>query len=148
PPTRPGSLGRLGHYEVLEVLGNGGFGTVFKAFDDRLLRLVAVKMLAPEHAACANARLRFLREARITAQVRHEHVATIFGVEADPVPFLVMDYVPGETLERRLEQRGPFPAAELVRVGRQIALGLEAAHRKGLIHRDIKPANIILEAGT
>jgi formylglycine-generating enzyme required for sulfatase activity len=145
PSTQPGSLGRLAHYEVLEVLGSGGFGTVFRAFDERLQRPVAIKMLAPELAASLTARQRFLREARVTARLRHEHVVTVHAVEGEPVPFLVMEFVPGTTLQQRVEQ-GPLPLRDILRVGQQIARGLAAAHAQGLIHRDIKPANVLLES--
>ncbi|QDU22819.1 SUMF1/EgtB/PvdO family nonheme iron enzyme [Urbifossiella limnaea] len=149
PPTRPGSLGRLAHYEVHEVLGVGGFGTVLKAFDDRLHRVVAVKVLAPQLAASGAARARFLREARTAAAVRDEHVVNVFAVSDDdaPVPFLVMELVAGQTLQQKLDKAGPLPPKEVLRIGAQIARGLAAAHRQGLIHRDIKPANILLENG-
>ncbi|MFO0797561.1 MAG: SUMF1/EgtB/PvdO family nonheme iron enzyme [Gemmataceae bacterium] len=149
PPTRPGSLGRLAHYEVIEVLGVGGFGTVLKAFDDRLHRVVAVKVLAPQLAASGAARARFLREARTAAAVRDEHVVNVFAVSDDdaPVPFLVMELVAGQTLQAKIDRTGPLPPKEVLRIGSQIARGLAAAHRQGLIHRDIKPANILLENG-
>jgi hypothetical protein len=145
PATRHDSLGRIAHYEVLEVLGRGGFGIVFRAFDDLLHRVVAIKVLAPEMAATSPARKRFLREARAVAQVRHENVVQIYAVEEQPLPFLVMEYIPGETLQARLDRAGPFESAEVVAIGRQIAGGLAAAHAAGLIHRDVKPANILIE---
>ena len=147
PPTRPDSLGRIGHYEVLEVLGQGGFGIVFRAFDDVLQRVVAVKVLAPQMAATSPARKRFLREARSSAQVRHENVVQVYEVEEQPLPYLVMEFIPGETLQQRLDRTGPLDVAEVLRIGRQIAEGLAAAHASGLIHRDIKPGNILLEGG-
>ena len=87
--TRPDSLGRLGHYEVLQVLGQGGFGIVFRAFDEVLQRVVAMKVLAPQLAATSPARKRFLREARSSAQVRHENVVHVYEVEEQPLPYLV-----------------------------------------------------------
>jgi serine/threonine protein kinase len=141
------SLGRLGHYEVLEVLGRGGFGIVFRAFDEALQRLVAIKVLAPQLAATSAARKRFLREARASARVRHENVVGVYAIEEEPLPYLVMEFVPGESLQQRLDRLGPLEVPEVVRLGRQIAEGLAAAHATGLIHRDIKPANILLEAG-
>jgi hypothetical protein len=147
PPLGPDSLGRIGHYEVLEVLGRGGFGTVLRAFDDKLHRVVAIKVLAPELAATSPARKRFLREARSAAMVRHENVVQVYAVEEQPLPYLAMEFIPGETLQQRLDRTGPLEAAEAVEIGRQIAEGLAAAHATGLVHRDIKPANILIESG-
>jgi len=147
PSRRPGALGRLKHYEVLEVLGKGGFGTVLKVFDERLHRVVAVKVLAPELAANGTARQRFLREARAAAAVRHDNVIDIHVVEEEPIPHLVMEFIDGPTLQQKLDRRGPLPVKEILRVGLQIAEGLAAAHKQGLIHRDIKPSNILLENG-
>jgi formylglycine-generating enzyme required for sulfatase activity len=147
PPGRPDSLGRLGHYEVLQVLGRGGFGIVFRAFDDVLQRVVAVKVLAPQMAATSPARKRFLREARSSAAVRHENVVQVYAVEEQPLPYLVMEFIPGETLQQRLDRTGPLDVPEILRIGRQIAEGLAAAHATELIHRDIKPANLLIEGG-
>ncbi len=147
PTAKPGSLGRLGHYEVLEVLGHGGFGIVLRAHDERLEREVAIKVLAPQLAASSSARKRFLREARSSAKVRHENVIHVYAVEEQPLPFLVMEFIPGESLQQRLDRAGSLPAAEVVKIGKQIAAGLAAAHGTGLIHRDIKPGNILIEAG-
>jgi serine/threonine protein kinase len=145
--TRPDSLGRLGHYEVLQVLGRGGFGIVFRAFDEMLQRVVALKVMAPQLAATSPARKRFLREARSSAQVRHENVVQVYEVAEQPLPYLAMEFIPGETLQQRLDRVGPVEPAEVVRVGRQIAEGLAAAHATDLIHRDIKPGNVLLEGG-
>jgi eukaryotic-like serine/threonine-protein kinase len=145
--TRPGSLGRIGHYEVLQVLGRGGFGIVFRAYDDLLQRVVALKVLAPAISATSPARKRFLREARSSAKVRHENVVQVYAVEEQPLPYLVMEFIPGETLQQRLDRTGPLEASEIVRLGRQIAEGLAAAHATGLIHRDIKPGNVLIEGG-
>jgi serine/threonine protein kinase len=145
PAVRPDALGRIGHYHALQVLGKGGFGVVFRAFDDTLQRVVAVKMMAPQLAATSPARKRFLREARTSAQVRHENIVQVHEVGEQPLPYLVMEFIPGETLQQRLDRLGPVDTAEVVRVGRQIAEGLAAAHAMDLIHRDIKPGNILLE---
>ena len=147
PSARPDALGRIGHYEVLEVLGKGGFGVVLRAFDEVLQRVVAVKVLAPAVAATSPARKRFVREARSAARVRHPNVVQVYAVEEHPVPYLVMEYIPGETLQQRLDRTGPLDPAEVARVGREIAEGLAAAHATGLVHRDIKPANVLIEAG-
>jgi Protein kinase domain len=148
PSNNPESLGRLAHYEVLQVLGRGGFGVVLKAFDQKLHRAVALKVLAPYLAASGTARQRFLREARAAAAVRHEHVVDIHAVEDTPAPYLVMEFVAGQTLQRKLDRTGPLALREILRVGAQIARGLAAAHARGLVHRDIKPANVLLEDGS
>jgi len=147
PTTKPESLGRLGHNEVLEVLGRGAFGIVVRAFDEKLQRVVAIKVLSPHLAATSPARKRFLREARASACVRHENVVQIYAVEEQPLPYLVMEYIPGQTLQQRIDEVGPLEAKEVLRIGEQIARGLAAAHAQGLIHRDIKPGNILLENG-
>jgi len=148
PSTAPGSIGRLRHYDIHEIIGRGGCGIVLKAFDEKLHRVVAIKVMAPELAATSPARKRFLREARATAAIRHENVVSIHAVEEQPLPFLVMEYIDGQTLQQKLDQHGPLDVREVLQIGRQIAAGLEAAHAKGLIHRDIKPGNILLEVGS
>jgi serine/threonine protein kinase/formylglycine-generating enzyme required for sulfatase activity len=145
--TRPDAIGRLAHYEILEVIGRGAFGTVLRAFDEKLRRVVAIKVLAPEMAATSPARKRFLREARTSAAIRHENVVGIHSVEDDPIPYLVMEYIPGRTLQQRLDEHGPLDLIDVLKLGKQIADGLAAAHGEGLIHRDIKPGNILLEGG-
>src|SRR5262245_46825467 len=146
PATKPDSLGRLGHYEALEVVGQGGMGIVLRAFDDKLHRVVAIKVLAPALAGSGAARRRFVREARAAAAVAQDNVIAIYAVEdAGPVPYLVMQFIPGCTLQQKLDRTGPLPLAEILRLGIGIADGLAAAHRHGLVHRDVKPANILLE---
>ncbi|WP_406695375.1 serine/threonine-protein kinase [Singulisphaera sp. Ch08] len=146
PPDHPDNLGRLGEYEVIEPLGQGGMGVVFKAFDGGLNRYVAIKVLAPQWSSDAGARRRFTREARAAAAVSHPHVITIHAVgEWQARPFLVMEYVTGASLQQRLAESGPLELKELLRIGAQVATGLAAAHAQGLIHRDIKPGNIMLE---
>jgi hypothetical protein len=145
---KPGSIGRLGHYEVQEVVGRGGMGVVLRAFDERLHRVVAIKVMAPQLATSATARKRFTREARAAAAVTHDHVVTIHAVEdGDLLPYIVMQFVAGASLQDRLDRSGPLPLAEILRIGMQTACGLAAAHAQGLVHRDIKPANILLENG-
>jgi serine/threonine protein kinase/formylglycine-generating enzyme required for sulfatase activity len=148
PSQRPGSLGRIGHYEVLQVLGHGGFGIVFRAFDDILQRVVAIKVMAPQMAATSPARRRFLREAQSSAKVRHENVVQVYEVGEQPLPYLAMEFIPGETLQQKLDRSGPLDVPEILRIGRQIAEGLAAAHACDLIHRDIKPGNVLLEGGS
>jgi serine/threonine-protein kinase len=148
PSDWPDSLGRLGSYEVKAVIGRGGTGVVFKAFDPALSRNVAIKVLSPHLANCGAARRRFLREAKAAAAVVHEHVVSVFAVvETAGLPFLVMEYVPGGSLQDRIDRHGPLALPEILRIGMQTAAGLAAAHAQGLVHRDVKPANILLENG-
>jgi WD40 repeat protein len=151
PAEEPGSLGKLGNFDVVGVVGRGGMGLVLKAFDPCLQRDVALKVLDPKIAPNATARQRFCREARAAAQVTHENVVAIHQVEreeASDLPFLVMQLVGGESLQDRLDREGALKVRDVVRIGMQAAAGLAAAHARGLIHRDIKPANILLEEGT
>ncbi|HTU23360.1 MAG TPA: protein kinase, partial [Gemmataceae bacterium] len=146
PPQKPDELGRLGAYRVLKVLGAGGMGVVFRAEDPQLQRIVALKAMLPALAENDAARQRFLREARLAASLKHDHIVTIFQVGEDRgAPFLAMEFLEGEALEDRLKREGKLPLAEVLRIGREIAEGLQAAHEHGLIHRDIKPANVWLE---
>lgn len=148
PSDKPDSLGRLGHYEVLEVIGRGGMGIVLRAFDEKLLRMVAVKVLAAQIAVSATARKRFAREAQAAAAVSHDHVVTIHAVEeTNGLPYLVMQYVAGMSLQDRLDRDGHLQLHEILRIGMQTATGLAAAHAQGLVHRDVKPSNILLENG-
>ena len=149
PPDQPGHLGKLGPYDVLRLIGRGGMGIVFLARDRALDRLVAIKLLTPGMAATGAARRRFAREAKAAAAVVHEHVVTIHAVDTLPlgVPYLVMQYIAGKSLQELID-RGKAPElAEILRIGSQAASALAAAHAQGLIHRDIKPANILLENG-
>ncbi len=142
------SLGRLGQYEIREVIGRGGCGIVLKAFDPKLERIVAIKVMAPELATTSPARKRFLREARATAALNHENVVRIHAIESRPLPFLVMEFIDGETLQQKINRTGPLDIPEVFRIALQMSDGLMAAHQKGLIHRDIKPANILIDKGT
>ncbi len=148
PASHPEMLGRIGRYEVERLIGSGGMGVVFKASDSELNRPVAVKVLAPHMADSGAGRKRFSREARAAAAVVHEHVVSIHNVETDSeLPFLVMQYVAGESLQQRMERVGSLQLCEILRIGMQTASGLGAAHAQGLVHRDVKPANIMLEYG-
>ena len=145
PSSKPGSIGVLGHYEVLQVLGQGGFGIVLKAFDEKLHRLVAIKVMNAQMAATSPPRKRFLREARAAAAIRHENIVQVHSVEELPLPYLVMELIDGQTLRQKLDGAGPLEVPEVLHIGRQIASGLAAAQAMGLIHRDIKPGNILIE---
>jgi serine/threonine protein kinase len=148
PPSHPELLGRLGRYEIERIIGRGGMGVVLKGFDTDLNRPVAVKVLAPHLAHNGAARQRFAREGRAAAAVVHEHVVAIHNVESDgEVPFLVMQYVSGESLQARVAREGPLGISEILRIAIQAASGLAAAHEQGLVHRDIKPGNLLLETG-
>jgi hypothetical protein len=147
PPQGPGELGRLGPYRVTAVLGFGGMGVVFRAEDPQLRRAVALKAVRPGMAASASARKRFLREAQITASLEHDHIVPIYQVGEDRgVPYLAMPLLRGESLDDRLKREGRLPPAEVLRIGREVAEALAAAHEQGLIHRDIKPGNVWLES--
>jgi len=127
----------LSHYLVEEELGKGGMGVVYRATDGKLGRQVAIKVLPESFAQDPERLARFEREARMLAALNHPNIAAIHGIEEDQGRrFLVLELVPGKTLE------GPLPVEEALRVARQIAEALEAAHEKGIVHRDLKPANI------
>ena len=145
PPELPK---QLGGYRIVSILGAGGMGVVYEAEDPTLQRRVALKVVKQEVAVLPDARARFLREARAAAALQHDHVLPIYHVgEEAGVLFLVMPLLRGETLEDRLRREPGLPLAQILRIGREIAEGLAAAHACGLIHRDIKPANLWLEAG-
>ena len=127
PPRHPNSIGSLGHYEILQVLGKGGFGIVFKAFDEKLHRNVAIKVLSPQLAVTSPPRKRFLREARSVAAIKHENIVQVYSVEEQPLPYLVMEYVEGQTLSQKLNSIGPLEVPEFLHLGRQMAAGLAAA---------------------
>lgn len=148
PTDDPQMLGRFAGYEIVGVIGHGGMGIVLKGVEQSLNRFVAIKVLAPRLATNGTARKRFSREARAAAAVLHENVIAIHRVdEWHGLPFLVMPYVGGASLQKRIDNEGPLSVEAAMRVGVQIAAGLAAAHEKGLIHRDIKPANILLDHG-
>ncbi len=149
PAQQPDELGRLGEYRILQVLGSGGMGVVFRAEDPRLKRQVALKAMKPAIASNGDAKSRFVREAQFTAALEHDNIVHIYQVGEDRgVPFIAMQFLHGESLKARLERIGRLPQPEVIRIGKEIAAGLAAAHKRGLIHRDIKPDNIWLEAET
>jgi formylglycine-generating enzyme required for sulfatase activity len=147
PPQAADELGRLGGFRILKVLGHGGMGVVYQGEDPRLGRPVAIKAMLPHVAGSRAGQERFLREARAAAALQHDHVVPIFHVGEDRgTPFLVMPFLQGEPLDARLKREKVLPLAEVLRIGREAAEGLAAAHERGLVHRDIKPGNLWLEA--
>ncbi|MBZ5528968.1 MAG: serine/threonine-protein kinase [Acidobacteriia bacterium] len=138
---------KLGPYVIEGPLGAGGMGEVYRANDTRLGRTVAIKILPGEHAATAELRQRFEREARAVSSLNHPHICTLFDVGHESgTDFLVMEYLEGETLEARIT-RGPLARAEMLRTAIEIAGALDKAHRQGIVHRDLKPGNIMLTKG-
>jgi eukaryotic-like serine/threonine-protein kinase len=139
-PLTAGS--RLGPYEILAKIGEGGMGEVYRARDTKLRREVAIKVLPPLFAADADRRMRFSREAQVLASLNHPNIAAIYGIEdTDGTTALVMELVEGETLADRIA-RGPVPVDAALAIARQLCDGLDAAHERGIVHRDLKPANI------
>lgn len=141
---QPGDV--LGGYEIVEQLGAGGMATVYRAYQPRLDRYVAIKVMHQTLSAEENFLARFQREARIIARLDHPHIVPVYDFdEHDGSPYLVMKYVEGETLEDRL-RRGPLPLPEVVRIMTAVADALTYAHEHGVLHRDVKPANILIDA--
>jgi formylglycine-generating enzyme required for sulfatase activity len=149
-PERPGEAeipGQLGKYQLLERVGQGSCGTVWRARDTQLDRVVALKVPHPGLLTLSRNRERFEREARAAARLSHPNVVTLFGVDqAGDTSFLVMEYVEGIDLARVVKESGPLPIRQACHSIRQAALGLQHAHESGLVHRDIKPANLVLTA--
>ena len=136
----PGQL--LSHYRLIEKIGEGGMGVVWKAVDTTLDREVAIKVLPDAFSADAERLARFEREAKLLASLNHPNIAAIHGLEeSDGVRCLVLELVEGETLAEKIAA-GALPVEEALSVAQQIASALEAAHEKGIIHRDLKPANV------
>src|SRR4051812_8466648 len=145
----------VSHYEILDKLGEGGMGVVYKALDTRLHRMVALKFLPGEIVGSPDKIARFEQEARAISALNHPHIATIHSMEeynsgTTPRRFLVLEYLAGGSLRDRIRaHRGagePFPLADAVKIGIESALGLAHAHRRGIVHRDIKPENIMFTA--
>ncbi len=133
---------KFAHYQIIDKLGQGGMGEVYRATDTKLDREVAIKVLPPSLAQDTERLARFERKAKVLAQLSHANISTVHGFDRhEGTAFLVMEYVEGEDLSERL-RRGPLPIDEAIDTCRQVAEGLEAAHGKGIIHRDLKPANI------
>lgn len=146
PTDDPHMLGRIGSYEVVGVIGRGGMGVVFKAFEPALNRFVAIKILLPHLAVSGAARKRFAREGQAAAAVIDDNVLPIYSVaQWQGIPYLVTQYSRGITLQKRIQDQGPLELKEILRIGMQTARGLAAAHSQGLVHRDVKPSNILLD---
>ncbi len=136
---------KVDRYALLDLIGQGGMGRVYLARDTRLNRLVALKILSPERVNNPRAIARFQREARVGAQLQHENLVRIYDFgESNGRYFLVMEYIEGKTIGTLISEQGKIPPATAVRLVRQVALGLEHAHRKGLIHRDVNPYNVLV----
>lgn len=147
PACHPELIGSIGRYELEQLVGRGGMGLVFRAFDTELQRVVAVKTLAVHLIPIGSARERFIREARACASLVHSHIVPVHDVITDgPVPAMVMQYISGPTLERWLSEKGPIRWPEALRIAIQLADALSLAHENGLVHRDVKPGNVLLEA--
>jgi eukaryotic-like serine/threonine-protein kinase len=145
PADAPGLIGRIDDFDIVEVIGRGGMGVVLKAFDNCLHRYVAIKVVA-SMGSCEVACGRFIREVRSAASIRHDNVVPIYTVdEINNRPYLVMEYIPGKSLDHYMEERGPLELKDLLRISAQVARGLAAAHAQGVVHRDIKPANILMD---
>ena len=146
-PSHPELLGRIGRYELEQLVGRGGMGLVFRAHDTELHRVVAIKTLALHLIPMGAARERFVRESRACAALSHPHIVPMYDVVHDgPVPALVMQYIAGPTLHAWIQERGSMAWQDALKIGSQLADALAAAHGHGLVHRDIKPGNVLLEA--
>ena len=143
------TIDKLGRYEIIEVLGRGGMGVVYKARDPVMHRLVALKTLNPDLLGNAELRKRFEREAQAAGALQHVNIVSIFDLgEADGVPYIAMAFLDGESLEKTIARRSAMPLAEKLKIVIQFCRGLHYAHtfEKGVVHRDVKPANIIVTA--
>jgi Tol biopolymer transport system component/tRNA A-37 threonylcarbamoyl transferase component Bud32 len=135
---------RLGPYQIVEGIGAGGMGEVYKALDTRLERTVAIKVLPDHLSQNEDVRQRFEREAKTISQITHPHICALYDVNREgETEYLVMEYLDGETLADRLS-KGPLPAEQLIRFGIEIADALDKAHRLGIVHRDLKPGNVMV----
>ncbi|MGB9687250.1 protein kinase domain-containing protein [Thermogutta sp.] len=143
PKVSPGAT--LGSYEILEYIGGGGMGRVFRAFDARLSRVVALKVLTPEQAADPQTLARFQNEARSAARLNHPGIVQVYAAgEQDGIHYIAFEFIEGTNLRKLVEEKGPLPWMDAVRYILQVAEALDHASKRGVIHRDIKPSNIIV----
>src|SRR5215831_3160998 len=145
-PTLPPGTMLAGRYQIVDLIGLGGMGAVYKAFDRQLTRLVALKTILPEMAGTPTALKRFKQEVLLAQSIVHKNVVRIFDIGEDgPTKFITMDFVEGRDLKHLIDERGKLPASEAAGIIRQVCQGLEAAHAVGVVHRDLKPQNIMIE---
>ncbi|HWO02658.1 MAG TPA: UvrD-helicase domain-containing protein, partial [Blastocatellia bacterium] len=136
--------GSIAHYRILELLGEGGMGAVYKAHDEKLDRIVAVKLLTSDSVPLEDRRRRFLQEARAASALNHPHILTIYDIgEADGKPFIAMEYIQGETLRHKIAKKS-ISFADALNIAAQVAEGLGKAHENGIVHRDLKPENLMI----
>src|SRR5918992_2322643 len=134
----------IAHYRIVEPIGAGGMGAVYKAFDNKLQRIVALKLLQPEYVSQQDRRRRFFQEARAASALSHPHILTVYDVgEEDGKPYIAMEYVEGETLRQKIKNNG-LQLKQILDIAIQICAGLDRAHELGIIHRDLKPENLML----
>ena len=141
---KPLPVKSIAHYRIVEAIGAGGMGAVYKAYDNKLQRVVAVKLLQPEFVSQQDRRRRFFQEARAASALSHPHILTVYEVgEDDGKPYIAMEYVEGETLRQKIKNNG-LQLAQTLDIAIQICAGLDRAHELGIIHRDLKPENLML----
>ena len=147
PATEDAPLGQLEGYGIVEKLASGATGVLYRAVDTKLGRTVAVKVLRSAVAATGSARARLEREARAVASLSHDHIVTLYQIGSQPdfPPYLVMEYIEGESLGERVHRVGPLPPREAARIVQEVAQALGAAHQQHLVHRDVKPSNIMMD---
>src|SRR6185436_3982739 len=134
----------IAHYRIMEPIGAGGMGAVYKAYDKKLDRIVAVKVLPPEYVSQQDRRRRFFQEARAASALNHPHILTVYDVgEDEGRPYIAMEYVEGETLRQKIKSQA-LPIKLALDIAIQIAEGLTKAHEAGIIHRDLKPENLMI----
>ena len=147
--TYEGALGRLDNYDVLRIIGTGGTGIVLEAWDGRLSRKVAIKLLSPHLAENPRARDRFIQEARAVGAIKHSNVVGIHSVEDEHAPpLLVLEYIQGQSLAELLDQQVAISIDKVIAIAKDVTAGLSAAHAEGIVHRDLKPGNILIDEET